>query len=192
MLALTASNTHIFPTMFGPKSVRLRVPDACAFRVKNRGRTMRSNYCCCAHVCSMALIWCGYTTILAKAWLLAPATITTPSRAHASVFGASEFTPFSAGGCVWTPLPANNNAVLGSEPFQTGDRPVRGRAFGMLRMASPGEGVAAAVEGKEQEEPLWLGIDLSTQSVTGAVLRGSGRGGASNDPVVLESINFEV
>lgn len=55
--------------------------------------------------------------------------------------------------------------------------------------------VGAAVEEQEpemQEPPLWLGLDLSTQSLTAAVLRGKGAGGASNDPVVLESINFEV
>lgn len=47
-------------------------------------------------------------------------------------------------------------------------------------------------QGGVSDEPLWLGLDLSTQSLTGAVLRGNGVGGAFNDPVVLESINFEV
>ncbi|CAN0032112.1 unnamed protein product, partial [Laminaria digitata] len=55
--------------------------------------------------------------------------------------------------------------------------------------------VGTTAEGQEQEmqeePPLWLGLDLSTQSLTAAVLRGKGAGGASNDPVVLESINFE-
>lgn len=47
-------------------------------------------------------------------------------------------------------------------------------------------------EQEMQEPPLWLGLDLSTQSLTAAVMRGKEAGGASNDPVVLESINFEV
>jgi len=46
--------------------------------------------------------------------------------------------------------------------------------------------------GAEKEEALWLGLDLSTQSLTAAVLRGDGVGGASNEPVVLESVNYEV
>lgn len=50
----------------------------------------------------------------------------------------------------------------------------------------------AAEEGNRDEEPLWLGLDLSTQSLTAAVLKGNGAGGTSNDPIVLESINFEV
>lgn len=41
-------------------------------------------------------------------------------------------------------------------------------------------------------EPLWLGLDLSTQSLTGAILKGYGNGGAFNEPLVLESVNFEV
>lgn len=41
-------------------------------------------------------------------------------------------------------------------------------------------------------EPLWLGLDLSTQSLTGAILKGYGKGGAFNEPLVLESVNFEV
>lgn len=45
---------------------------------------------------------------------------------------------------------------------------------------------------QEKEEPLWLGLDLSTQSLTAAVLRGDGVGGDFNEPVVLESINYEV
>lgn len=40
--------------------------------------------------------------------------------------------------------------------------------------------------------PLWLGLDLSTQSLTGAVLGGDGVGAEFNEPVVLESVNFEV
>lgn len=40
-------------------------------------------------------------------------------------------------------------------------------------------------------QPLWLGLDLSTQSLTGAVLKGDAAGGVHNDPVLLESINFE-
>lgn len=43
-----------------------------------------------------------------------------------------------------------------------------------------------------EPEPLWLGLDLSTQSLTGAVLKGYGKGGAFNEPLVLESVNFEV
>lgn len=43
-----------------------------------------------------------------------------------------------------------------------------------------------------ETDPLWLGLDLSTQSLTGAVLRGDGMGTAFNEPVVLESINFDV
>lgn len=55
----------------------------------------------------------------------------------------------------------------------------------------------AGINEKDDEQeagggPLWLGLDLSTQSLTGAVLRGNGVGGTSNDPVILESINFEV
>lgn len=49
-----------------------------------------------------------------------------------------------------------------------------------------------SVVGEEEEEPLWLGLDLSTQSLTAAVLKGDGVGGAFNEPVVLESVNFEV
>ena len=45
---------------------------------------------------------------------------------------------------------------------------------------------------QKEAESLWLGLDLSTQSLTGAVLRGRGQGGAFNEPVVLESVNFEV
>lgn len=40
--------------------------------------------------------------------------------------------------------------------------------------------------------PLWLGLDLSTQSLTGAVLQGDGIGRAFNEPIVLESVNYEV
>lgn len=40
-------------------------------------------------------------------------------------------------------------------------------------------------------QPLWLGLDLSTQSLTGAVLKGDAAGGVHNYPVLLESINFE-
>ena len=55
-------------------------------------------------------------------------------------------------------------------------------------------GVGAATEQQEmqEEQPLWLGLDLSTQSLTAAVLRGKGAGGTLNDPVVLESVNYEV
>lgn len=70
------------------------------------------------------------------------------------------------------------------------------RAF-MFRNRLVARGAAGTTaEGQEQEmqeePPLWLGLDLSTQSLTAAVLRGKGAGGASNNPVVLESINFEV
>lgn len=40
--------------------------------------------------------------------------------------------------------------------------------------------------------PLWLGLDLSTQSLTAAVLQGDGVGGVFNEPIVLESANYEV
>lgn len=55
----------------------------------------------------------------------------------------------------------------------------------------------ARQHGQEQEqeaqgEPLWLGLDLSTQSLTAAVLRGDGVGGTFNEPILLESINYEV
>ncbi|CBJ33890.1 conserved unknown protein [Ectocarpus siliculosus] len=52
----------------------------------------------------------------------------------------------------------------------------------------------ASKDGQEQEEqgePLWLGLDLSTQSLTAAVLRGDGVGGTFNEPILLESINYE-
>lgn len=54
------------------------------------------------------------------------------------------------------------------------------------------ENTMAADGAQEKEEPLWLGLDLSTQSLTAAVLRGDGVGGNFNQPVVLESINYEV
>lgn len=44
----------------------------------------------------------------------------------------------------------------------------------------------------QQQQPLWLGLDLSTQSLTAAILQGDGAGGRSNEPVVLESVNYEV
>lgn len=47
-------------------------------------------------------------------------------------------------------------------------------------------------DGEGDAEPLWLGLDLSTQSLTGAVLRGEGVGGEFNEPIVLESVNYEV
>lgn len=47
-------------------------------------------------------------------------------------------------------------------------------------------------DGGGDAQPLWLGLDLSTQSLTGAVLRGEGVGGDFNEPVVLESVNYEV
>lgn len=55
-----------------------------------------------------------------------------------------------------------------------------------------GEGEEGGEREEKEEEPLWLGLDLSTQSLTAAVLRGDGVGGAFNEPVVLESINYEV
>ncbi|CAM9333617.1 unnamed protein product [Pylaiella littoralis] len=54
-----------------------------------------------------------------------------------------------------------------------------------------GEGEEGGEREEKEEEPLWLGLDLSTQSLTAAVLRGDGVGGAFNEPVVLESINYE-
>eukprot|EP00903_Cladosiphon_okamuranus_P010615 g10038.t1 len=51
--------------------------------------------------------------------------------------------------------------------------------------------LVAAAGAQEKEEPLWLGLDLSTQSLTAAVLQGDGAGGSFNEPVVLESINYE-
>lgn len=41
-------------------------------------------------------------------------------------------------------------------------------------------------------ELLWLGLDLSTQSLTGAVLQGNGTGMKYNEPVILERISYEV
>lgn len=61
------------------------------------------------------------------------------------------------------------------------------RSFRRQRFFSMSTGVAEA-----EKDPLWLGLDLSTQSLTGAVLRGNGVGAIHNEPVVLESINFEV
>lgn len=60
-------------------------------------------------------------------------------------------------------------------------------------MVAGGVGVAGRAEGGQREEDsLWLGLDLSTQSLTAAVLRGSGTGGGSNQPVLLQSVNYEV
>lgn len=61
------------------------------------------------------------------------------------------------------------------------------RSFRRQRFFSMSTGAHEA-----EKDPLWLGLDLSTQSLTGAVLRGNGVGAIHNEPVVLESINFEV
>ncbi len=63
---------------------------------------------------------------------------------------------------------------------------------GMRMKAAGRDSRSAGDAGAEKEDALWLGLDLSTQSLTAAVLRGDGVGGASNEPVVLESISYEV
>lgn len=129
---------------------------------------------------SSLLLLSGYM-ISATAWLMPaatwPATRVTPRSPFAK---SSECTTRSA-------LVHGRSSLVP----QTGSS----RAF-MFRNRVVAVGpVGSAVKEQEQgmqEPPLWLGLDLSTQSLTAAVLRGKGAGGASNDPVVLESVNYEV
>jgi len=103
--------------------------------------------------------------------------------------------------------PANNLIPRATDPSLTTAPPVRflqqrfqrGNAAALrnvqkekssMRMKATGRDRGRP--GAEKEEALWLGLDLSTQSLTAAVLRGDGVGGASNEPVVLESVNYEV
>lgn len=115
----------------------------------------------------------------ATAWLLAPPTATctprpaVPRTSWATAYSSNLFQQQSRCG---------NSAV---RRLETG--------IGRRGVLMFGTTVARAAGGsQEKEEPLWLGLDLSTQSLTAAVLRGDGVGRSFNEPVVLESINYEV
>eukprot|EP00752_Nemacystus_decipiens_P002575 g2413.t1 len=110
----------------------------------------------------------------ATAWLHAsPAATSIPSMAVPRIFWATSYS---------SSLSQRSNSV--TPCLEAGVR--RRKVF----MSGTTMAVAAD-EPQETQEPLWLGLDLSTQSLTAAVLRGNGVGGSFNEPVILESINYE-
>lgn len=138
-----------------------------------RAKSKRSSSRRCVHVASLApactLFVLGMTP--ATAWFHAPPTATSTVGPAASRKS-------------WTM--GHSSRLFPQQPqrLETGDRDRGVLMFGGNTMA--------VNRAHENEEPLWLGLDLSTQSLTAAVLRGDGVGGDFNEPVVLESINYEV
>ncbi|CAN0504637.1 unnamed protein product, partial [Ectocarpus sp. 8 AP-2014] len=127
----------------------------------------------CLHALVLAIL-----TSRAQAWLLAP-------RATSTV-GLEPSSSLHAGRCCERRGRQSKRRELFSIAA-AGDAKRRGnRVFMFPRMATKN-----GQEQEEQGEPLWLGLDLSTQSLTAAVLRGDGAGGAFNEPILLESINYE-
>lgn len=128
--------------------------------------------------CMFMMLLCCCLMDPTRAWMparpctsMAPSTptlslISTAKRAAASRELYAPLDPFSI----------VNNAVVPTSQ--------QGR---MLSMSS----TSTVVDSSSGSQPLWLGLDLSTQSLTGAVLKGDAAGGVHNDPVLLESINFE-
>ena len=130
---------------------------------KASGRKSRSVSCAVAFVMHM-----GMTP--ATAWLHASSAATSISRP--AVPRAS-----------WTTAYSSSLFQQKQSQLETG---VRREDVLMFGTTLAGDGP------QEKEEPIWLGLDLSTQSLTAAVLQGDGVGADFNEPVVLESINYEV
>ncbi|CAN0417590.1 unnamed protein product, partial [Ectocarpus sp. 12 AP-2014] len=126
----------------------------------------------CLHALVLAIL-----TSRAQAWLLTPrATSTVAVDPSSSLHGGRC--------CERRGRQSKMRELL---PIGLDDAKRRGNRVSMFPRMSTQNGQ----EQEEQGEPLWLGLDLSTQSLTAAVLRGDGVGRNFNEPILLESINYE-
>lgn len=127
----------------------------------------------CLHALVLAIL-----TSRAQAWLLAPRRASTVALEPSSSLHAGRC-------CERRGRQSKTRELL---RIAAGDAKRRGNRVFMFPTMATQDGQ----EQEEQGEPLWLGLDLSTQSLTAAVLRGDGVGGTFNEPILLESINYEV